>query len=427
MSVQMPNTVKADDLVKEFTSDYMPAGYAGLFYLGRNRPPFTHWTVREMLQDPRVRFGLSLIKGPIASMAKFQIQGENTEANEYVAKQVNRFWKNSLMRALRAIEWGYSGSEVVYRFMGGQLHFDRLKDIDPLDVRPVIKEGELTGINVRNVHWMKPSARGTIPLYLGIPKAFWHIHNREFHAWFGQSRLYSAHIPWHEIWSDGGYRDVRRLWFYKNSFDGGTLYHPPGITRLPNGQAISNKDLAREIVEKKRTGGVMALPTVATGDRNRAWEYEPAKANPAPGDLMEYGHDLRKEILEALGIPPEVIESESSEGFGSSSGRQIPALAFFSTLQELVQWLIYDLDNQVLRFLVGVNFGPVEYEILAKPLVEAMSEAMNPKDEGGTGGEFPHREPKGPPDEESSGKKEEPENTETEPGNREIPDVASAA
>lgn len=375
MTVQIPSQVRSDDLVNEFTSDYLPSGYAGLFYLGRNRPPFTHWSIREMLQDPRVRFGLSLIKGPIASMAKFEIQGKDKKVNEYVAKQVNRFWKNSLMRALRAIEWGYSGSEVIYRFMDGQLHFDRLKDIDPLDVRPVICKGELTGINVRNVHWMQ-SIRDTYPLYLGIPKAFWHIHNREFHAWFGQSRLYSAHIPWWEIWSDGGYRDVRRLWFYKNSFEGGTLYHPPGHTRLPNGVMVSNKDLAREIIEKKRTGGVMTLPNTPTGDRQRAWEHEPAKANPAPGDLMEYGKDLRKEILEALGIPPEVIESESSEGFGSSSGRQIPALAFFSTLQELVQWLVYDLDNQILRFLVGVNYGPVEYEILAKPLVESMAETM---------------------------------------------------
>ena len=367
------------------TADYLPEGYTGMFLFARNRPPFSGTVIREMMSDPRVIFGLWLIKGPILANSRFKIVCEDEEVTKYLIENITRFWRNSAARALKSIEWGYSASEVLYKVVEGKIHFDILKDIHSLDTRAVTKEGSLVGFTVRNV----PVRSTQVPmqggeygehkkLFIGIPKGFWHIHWRDRHPWYGLSRLYGAHIPWWEQWSDGGYRDIRRLWFHKNAFEGGVMYHPPGVTRTKDNLVISNKDLAREMIEKKRTGGTLTLPNTMSGDGIRSWEYAAPVGNPIPAGLMEYGASLKEELFEGMGIPPEIFQSGGS-GFGSATGRAIPEEAFFSVLQEILQWLISDADQQIFRHLVRLNFGQdhARYEIVPFGLTAKAEEREN--------------------------------------------------
>ena len=363
-----------NDLLQTMTPDYVPSGYTGLYNFVHNRPIFTYYSIRLMLLDPRITFGLSFIKGPIVSHFRYDVETDRPEVEEFIRQQVDWFWQTSAVRALKALEWGFAGFEAMYKMQNGKIFFKGLKDLEPIDLRVVTKNGEYVGLTVRNT---RHEDHNITPIYLGGPKSFWHVHNRERHPWYGLSRLFTAHVPWWEKWSEGGYRDIRRLWFYKNAYEGGTIYHPPGSTRLESGQQVSNKDLARELIEKKRTGGTLTLPNSLAGDSAREWEYSPPSANPVPTGLLEYGDKIDVEELEALGIPPEVIESQSSEGFGSSSGRQMPVLAFFSTLQELANWLLFDFDDQILRFMVALNFGTdVEYQVKPQKIVEVFQEQL---------------------------------------------------
>ena len=353
-------------LGKPLTADYIPHGYWGMFMFARNRPVFSGSVIREMMSDPRVIFGLWLIKGPILSNSRFKIETDNEDIREFLITNITRFWRNSAARALKSVEWGFSASEVMYRVVDGQIQFDILKDIHSLDCRAVTQDGALKGFTVRDVgHKGKAGVMSREKLFIGIPKGFWHIHWRDRHPWYGLSRLYGAHIPWWEAWSDGGYRDIRRLWFHKNAFEGGVMYHPPGVTRTKEDLVISNKDLAREMIEKKRTGGTLTLPNTMSSDGIRSWEYEPPAPNSIPSGLMEYGVSLKEELFEGMGIPPEVFEGGGG-GFGTGSGRQVPEEAFFSVLQEMVQWLISDADQQIFRHLVRMNFGDDhdKYEIV---------------------------------------------------------------
>ncbi len=379
--------IKPELLLESFTKDYLPSAGSIQFYSIRNRPLFTRQMVREMLTDPRISYGLYLIKGPICSNAKFEVECTSAEVKNYLTTAIERFWRNSASRALKAIEWGFSGSEVMYRMKEGRIHFDVLKDLDPTDCSPVRHCGKLVGIHVLNNRYDRNASyvRGTNRIYLGGPKALWHVHWRERSPWWGVSRLFGVHIPYWEKWSEGGYRDIRRLWFHKNAFEGGTMYYPPGSTYDDQGVPRSNKDLAREMLEKKRSGGTLTLPNTPGGDGGqRAWEHIPAIANATPEGLLEYGAALDTEILEAMGIPPEVIESGGDQGFGSSTGRQVPQEAFYAILNELVQWLVADFDNQVLRALVEINFGEgIDYEIYPLPLGESSVEEPLPGESTG--------------------------------------------
>ena len=362
-------------LGKPITADYMPSGYSGMFLFARNRPPFSQTVIQEMLADPRVIFGLWLLKGPILANSRFYIECDDSKVKQFLIKNVTRFWRNSAARALKAIEWGFSGSETMYRVEDGQIQFDTLRDLHSQDVRCVTQQGQLVGFVVRNVP--NPTTKqGRQKVFLGVPKGFWHTHWRTHHPWYGLSRLYAAHIPWWEMWSDGGYRDIRRLWFHKNAFEGGIMYHPPGITRTKDGLAISNKDLAREMIEKKRTGGTLTLPNTMGGEGIRSWEYVAPQPNAVPAGLMEYGASLKEELFEGMGIPPEIFEG-GGQGFGSATGRQVPEEAFFSVLQEMVGWLIQDADDQIFRHLVQMNFGSVPYEIIPFGLTYKAEEREN--------------------------------------------------
>jgi len=366
--------VNPQDLLDTKVSEYMPQSYRH-FGIGalRKQPLFTQQTIRDMEVDPRVKFGLSLIKGPLLSKAKFRVTSDNDEVRKFVIKLINSFWLNGAMQALKAVEWGFSGSEVLYREdeKNGQITYKGLKDFDSSSVRVVTNNGNRVGILID--HFLTTKMQQGKAVYLGGPKGFHHVHARQFNPHYGRSRLFGAHIPYNEIWQDGGYRDIRQMWFYKNAFEGGTLYHPRKMYELPDGRRVHAQDYAQEMIEKKRTGAVWTLPNDTDNSGKREWEHIPAKGNTIPAGLFEYYRSLREEILEAMGIPYEVIEASGNEGFGSSSGREIPETAFYSILQEQLNWLIFDFVEQIARPLVQINaaLGRLPYDtfdVLSYPL-----------------------------------------------------------
>lgn len=417
-------TLRVDphQLLKTHVKEYLPGAYQSYWTVNAKRPVFTQFSVREMLFDPRVNFGLWLIKGPMLSMAEFEVECDNEEVRQFAVDHLNNFWLNGAVQALKAIEWGYSGAEVLYdrEEETGRIVYAGLKDFDPPSVKVVTKDGRRTGILIQ--HFMTTTMSPGKAVYLGGPKCFHHVHWRHVHPYYGLSRLYSAHIPWNEMWSEGGYRDIRRMWFYKNAFEGGILYHPAGYIRDPQGRLIHYQDLAQELIEKKRTGATLTLPSEFHQQGNmRKWEYEPPQGNTIPAGLFDYGDSLRIEILEAMGIPYEVIEASGNEGFGSSSGRQIPETAFYSILQEELNWLLYDYVEQIVKPNIQINahLGLLPYAPIKVTAFSLNSSGYGEATEEGQfgeegfdeeGNERFDEEPNRPRDEEKGGEEEEGEN-----------------
>lgn len=369
--------VEQSDLLKTYAGEYQQFGFVDGFAASHShhRPIFTELSIIRMLEDPRICFGLELIKGPIHSNTKFftQEESENSSVHRYIAESqihfpyvvkserkevsdfvttnLRRFWQVGSIKALSAIEWGYSGHEVMYRErqMGRRkvLMFDNLYDYQARDVSCVTVNGGVTGIVVNPYN--------TKNFYLGIPKAFWHVHAREANRYYGQSRLKNAYAAWWEIWTEGGARDVRRQWYYRNAYDGGTMYYPIGEQRTGPNTVISNRDLALEMMSKKRSGGYLIFPNQLDQNNKPKWDYTPPVAGVTPQGLPEYMQSLTDEELEGLGIPPEVVQGDGG-GLGSASGRKIPMMAFYSSLQKVADFLISDFQRQVVDYLLALSF-----------------------------------------------------------------------
>lgn len=362
----------------EYIPDVFPIGYP----YNRNRPLFSSFFIEEMLADPRLVYALWLLKGPILSNAKFEYQCSRTDIQQFMEDIMKRFWRNDACKALKAIEWGFQGAEVIRTVREGRITFDSLLDFHPRDIRVVTNYGQFSGVTVNNVPFCNMEKKKKI--YLGGAKAFLHTHWREKHPWYGLSRFYGAFIPWWEIWTNGGFRDVRRLWFFKNAYEGGTMYHPPGSTKIGNIN-VPNKVLADELITKKRAGGTLSLQSGIDGNGQPLWKYESPVGNPVPTGLLEYGKLLNDEELEGLGIPPEVIESGGDQGFGSATGRQIPQTAFYAILQELIQALVSDIMRYIIRPDIALNFGEDEarkVEIIPMPLGGEGQQQAKPGDQG---------------------------------------------
>jgi len=359
------------DLTETKSKGYEPTASRGLGGWGATRDPFVRdVVVPQMMRDSRVQISLNYLKGTILSQAKFFVkdndapEGANSPVKEYLIEQINRWWNTSINNQMTAFEWGFSGHEVIYKWQSNMLHFSHLKSFKHNDVEPVTLDSELKGILVTGKQQNTKKS-----IYIGMPKCLWHIQGRQFDPYYGRSRLFPAYDAWQEKNSSGGAMDIRRLYFYKYAFTDGVIYHPTGETPLRGGQMQDNGELARNLAEKLKTGGTLTLPDVRDQNGNRRWEKQPMVSGTAGPEVLQYPEQLKRDIAEGIGVPNELIEAaETGSGF---SGRRIPLDAFRGMLSDPLFWLISDLDQQVLRSAVRINFSIAEpnYEIIPFGLV----------------------------------------------------------
>lgn len=347
------------------TQDYTPGWYYGNYFWEQRKPPFIKRFIPAILRDSRIRFAMKLLKGPLQADARFNVEGDSLDLVEYVDRQIKTFWKTSAAVALRAVEWGHSGSEAVYREKNGVVHFHKLLHLSPWDIRLWTVGGEKAAIRLRDA---KDSKDGY--LWLHGPKGFWHIHDRQEERWYGVSRLLGAYPAWYDKHKNGGARDALNLFFYKYALNGEVIYYPPQVRKLPDGSIMDPKEKAEQIANQRRSGATILLPNETDDKGNQMWRVEYSTNTSTGTELMDYDKSLDGKMFEGMGIPGELIEAgETGSGY---AGRRVPAQVFFSILQELGDMLLFDLDEQIIRPLVDYNFGEeAEYSVEMLPLASS--------------------------------------------------------
>lgn len=354
----------------ELTPSYFTSAFTSL---GRY-PSFSLLHVPEMMRDARIRLGLELIIGPILAKGKFSVDTENDEVGDYVQETLDMIWGGiDGRRALYSMVYGYACNEVLYEVRQGLVKFKELKPLHPMDCRYVknTRTGNQIGAAVRIKSRANNNPNQAQVLLLG-PKCLWSTHNRDFNPYYGLSRLYNSHIPWLEKWGDGCFRDSRRLFFHKQAFSGGTMFHPPGYSNMQangSGQAmpVANSELARRMIEQLRTGGTLFIPRQAgvPGTTN-PWEWIPGEVGQTPQGLLDYGTDLDNEIWQGMGILPEVISAPETGTLGNG-GRSIPMDGFNAILHSIFCETITDIIKQIIHPMIVLNFGRENTWFTVKP------------------------------------------------------------
>lgn len=336
----------------------------------RHRPPFHRWWVEQMLASPKIQQGLSIMKGPIVTKGKYEIITEDSGIKEQISKLIDRFMLLASTSVLEALDWGFSTNELIYDYEPGT------KELNLYDVeryKPV-STSLLLGKN-KNVAGFRSHATKKEILR---PKSFHFVHNKQHNRFFGLSCLYGAFMPWIEEWAIGGLQDIKKLWFAKNCYNSGILYFPPGKTVRSGGYEIDNHQLAQEIVNKMATGHVVTIQLDSAGSMamgeppKSSWYFEPVQSNTVPEGLLEAIETSKADQLEGMGVLQEVVGGGGG-GFGSSTGRAIPVDMFHTTLQCILNNLIWEINRQYVIPLLQINNGTTidkipPYTIKAAPI-----------------------------------------------------------
>ncbi|TXH54761.1 MAG: hypothetical protein E6Q97_10180 [Desulfurellales bacterium] len=375
-------------LGKALTQDYRPRVVGGMLALDPDhRGLFSLNDIERMRRDPQIDFGLRILYAPMPSV-KWEVKAASKEIAGFIDATLKKVWSQHLRQLLECLPYGRSGGELLYREdpETGRIEFDRLAPVHPLDLRPLTQDRELVGVSVQGVaHGNSGSISGR-GNWLLMPRSLWIANEAEHGRFWGKSRLMQAWYPWKEKIGRHGAIDVRRLWYVKNAYRGGIMYHPSGTIQTAAGVYQTCQDYAREIIEKAETGGVLTLPSITDEKGNPLWRYEPPAINGEAAGIRDYAKDLDMEILVALGIPPEVVNAAAS---GSGwSGRSVPFLVYLTGEDLIAQQILTALDQQLIRPLVEVNFGKqATHQYQVTPISLVTSEMKEDATKGGQPGQ----------------------------------------
>ncbi len=374
------------------------AGYRSVPYIWFQRPndlpPFTFATIRGMLLDPGIRLNFAMRAAPIHG-AEFGFKNgdkwqegmkcDSPEIGQFIYRQLMHIWKNFLPSILRSQVWGWSAGEVTLRIdQSGLVVINELEPRHAADCRLLKLNHERWGVAINRV---EDSGK----VHLPFPYAWFHAYNAEDGDNYGVSAALGGYSPWADKWFNGGAIDVRRLFMHKDAYGGMDLGYPDGTTNLPgHAQPVPNVDIAQQIADKMKSGGVIVRPSERDDNGNEMWPLTRAQVPNNPQHILQFPKDLDDEIRRGMEIPDDVI---SADGSGAWAGKRVTLASFYASLDHWVVQILRDLKSQIFDHLCLLNWGYVpEYEITHKPLAQQAMEQQANAGPGAGGSQYPTRD-----------------------------------
>jgi hypothetical protein len=381
--VSSPAGKQVDISRKPSTGLYQPIPHIW-FQHPTDLPPFTFSVIRAMLMDEGIRLNFATRSAPLYGLefgweenGQWQegVKCRDQAVSEYIYRQIQRIWKTFLPEIIRAQIWGWSAGEVTIKLSEdtGLVEINEMLSRHPMDCK-LLKNGcERWGVRIERV------TGGSVDL--PFPYSWFHSYGAEDGEDYGTSAAYGAYSPWADKWLNGGAKDVRRLFMHKDAYGGADLGYPEGETFIQGQETpVPNRDIARNIVEQLRAGGVTTRPSERDENGNEKWPLTRASVASNPQHILQYPQDLDAEIRHGMEICDDVINSDAT---GAWAGKKIPMQAFYATLDVWAVRLLKDICKQLIDPLLVMNFGKVlEYETPFKPLAK---QAMEQQGEGDGG------------------------------------------
>lgn len=337
-------------------------------------PTYQFWfDIEDMLQHSAVFTPLMFTQSPIM-VCEHDITASDKTVEAYARSQRDRFWDYCVRAVLDGGHpYGWMGGEVIYSHVGKYLSLEKLKGFAPRDVVPLSLDGELVGIEVRNMH------AEVSKLWLGadkVPaKGFWYAHRPRFGYVYGRSILRPAWRDWKRLAGRDGLEETTDVGAYRYALGFTIIRYPNEKVNNDQGQSIPARDVAREMGESLRAGASVQLSSThyrqGEGEGPK-WDLEFKTPELSLGELGDFGDRLRKQIAGSIGCPPELMEaSETGSGF---SGRMIPMMAFLMSRQAEANEITQVFEDKILKPLVFWNFGPKAWvRVKVKPLLQTFN------------------------------------------------------
>lgn len=340
-----------------------PVGHRPSFY-DMGLPCFTAQHVGLMLRDPKVKLGVALKSAPLLK-PKFTVKATRPDVAAFVQETLEDFWSGAMPDVLSGLWYIRSGGELVYRKVGDLVKFSKFVPVYPEDMTILVRGSRRVG--------MKVKMKGRQDVVLNGHESFLYINNREFSSWDGTSELEGAYDPWIEKTQRGGAKEIRKLWFYKNSFTSGQLFVPPGGFTDAAGNEVKWLDVGRQAMESFKAGGSWVFEMVYDEQGRPLFELKPATTGGDAASILQYPKELDAEILQGIGIPDDILTQNS--GVGGYAGRTIPLMAFFVSQEVKLRRIVSDVKEQVLDYLTWLNFETNDYSVQAEVDADALMPA----------------------------------------------------
>lgn len=370
------------------TRDYRPSFFFGGGLFGFGNQQFHNRDVESMRRDAQVSLCIGYRKAPVHT-AEFDYAANSPAVKKFIEETTKRFWRKSLPVALESVDYGYCGSEALYKLDSSGPSFDKLKPLLPWDVRPYTKAGQLDSVRVMSAgsrgQQGKQRSQGLVELKAATPKVpakgVWFVHNQSsgmYNQWFGLSEYAPAWNPWRWKTMPDGAQDIIGKWYYRFAYSGMTIKHPNTSYRDPTtGAEIPAQDYARQIGEWAKTGANFTLPSDTDGDGHALWEivnYAKVEGDGGKNVIDYVNAYLDVQIQRGLNIPDELITHQGNTGGYSRS--QISLTAFLVYCEQILHAILEAFVDQILRPLVFLRFGPrAKFTVTPKPLVPPDQEA----------------------------------------------------
>jgi hypothetical protein len=390
MGSKVPKVHESEELFRVVSEGYQPPARQSSAISPDPTPPWSFRQSELMLLDHQVQLGCS-IKAALMLKPKIQLSG-NPEIIQYLSEQIKLINLKMVPKVIEALWMSVDGGEMIYdRDPSGRVVFSEYRNFHPLDLNIIHKSFEFKGLTVRSRNQSiaqgtsngKDAWNGAVTL-MG-PKAFFYVHKRRYGSWDGVSELRGAYKPWLSRTDFKGADSSARLWFYKNAFNGGLILHPPGSFKdTRTGKMIPYRDVAQQIGISYMNGGVITVENVVDpATKQPYWDIKPPTMNGSGEDLLNWVDHLDVRIHRGMGIPDDILSQES--GTGSYAGRTIPLSAFGFAHTQQLRAIWYEIDVQILRYLVATNFGNAAVNSYKFETVECDLDALMPKGPGQAG------------------------------------------
>lgn len=335
---------------------------------------FTLIEVDQMRGDAQIELCLEYKVAPLYN-AEFEYVARSPQIQQYIQRQVERFWQHSLQIALECLPYGRSGAEVLTRDEGGLTHFHSLEWLHPRDVRVFTCNGTLAYLAVRNVEGC-PNLKLYAAQQGKLPECAWFVYGGKRSRWYGRSILFPSWWYWRTKVMPDGANETLYKFFYRHGYNGMVVRYPVDTYQDEDtGQLEYAKDIARQLAQSIKTGADIELPSEQYENGNPKWSIERygGETNGDATGLIAYIDWLDKQAARGILIPDLILTQEGATG--SYSRSQVALTAFFMGAEQILNLVLETFIDQVLRPLVVFNFGPQPFAIKPKPLISQQQQS----------------------------------------------------